>query len=190
MGETLRAFVAFELPEEILQHARSLQASLKEMGVKLRWVKPQNIHLTLKFLGQIPVAHIAAVETAMQSAVQGQGPLRLTVQGMGVFPGIKRPRVLWTGLGGNLDCLQKLALRLETALESQGFAREKRPFKAHLTLARIKTRPQPQRLLHAIEKLGHYPPLAFTAKQMVLFESELRPQGAIYTSKVRVGMGQ
>lgn len=189
MVDTLRAFVAFKPPDEILHHARQLQEQLKARGMKLRWVRPENIHLTLKFLGDMPEADVAAVEAALQRAARDQAPLNLTHQGMGAFPGIKRPRVLWTGLGGEVDRLRDLVRQLETALEPLGFKKEKRPFKAHLTLARIKGRLDAQQLLDAIQALGGYPPLAFEAGRMVLYQSQLRPQGAIYTARVHADLG-
>jgi RNA 2',3'-cyclic 3'-phosphodiesterase len=189
MTTTLRAFVAFKPPDAILHLGQELQDQLRISGLKLRWVKPPNIHLTLKFLGEMPVADIAKVTAAMQSAAHGQAPLELTLQGMGAFPGIKRPRILWIGLGGELDRLQRLVQRLETELEPFGFAREGRPFKAHLTLARIKERLDPQRLLQVIQELGSYSPLGFRAEKMVLYQSQLSPGGALYAAKAHVALG-
>lgn len=186
MGNTLRAFVAFELPAEIIRFAENLQGNLKNCGLKLRWVKAQNIHLTIKFLGDIREASIPDVASAMQSAARGFGPLDLTVQGMGVFPNIKRPRVLWIGLGGQVDLLGHLQTELEEALEGAGFARENRPFKAHLTLGRVKGFVKSRLLSDAIQELGHYSPRPFQVHQLVLFQSDLRPQGAVYTAKTAV----
>lgn len=181
MEGTLRAFVAISLPGTIIDHVRELQDALKGHGLKLRWVKPSNIHLTLKFLGDIPASEVAAIGDAVHAAVGDEAPLALTIQGMGVFPGIKRPRVLWTGLGGDVDRLKRLQLRIDRQLEKLGYRREKRGFKAHLTLARIKAAVSPQRLLGAIEGVGDYSPRAFTARKLVLYKSDLRPSGAIYT---------
>lgn len=190
MGRTLRAFVALKPPDKILRHAEVLQGELKARGFKLRWVRPQNIHLTLKFLGDIPLSHVDDVVSAMQRAVRGQAPLELTHQGMGAFPGIKRPRILWTGLGGDLDRLQYLVEQLSTEFEPLGFEREKRHFKAHLTLGRIKARLDPKQLLQSIQELGSYRPIGFTAQKVVLYQSELSPNGAVYTAKAHVGLTQ
>jgi 2'-5' RNA ligase len=152
-------------------------------------LKPCRVHLTIKFLGDMPEADIAAVTAAMQRAAHGRAPLSLTHQGLGVFPGIKRPRVLWTGLGGEVDRLRDMVGQLESELEPLGFKREGRPFKAHLTLARIKGWFDPHQLLAAIQALGGYPPLTFEATRMVLYQSRLRPQGATYTVRAGVELG-
>lgn len=189
MGASLRAFIAFTPPEAILRCAQSLQDGLKARGLKLRWVKPANIHLTLKFLGDMPEAHIADVRAAMQQAVHEEGLISLALQGLGVFPSIQRPRILWTGLGGDVDRLRRLVGRLEDGLEPLGFKKEKRAFKAHLTLARVKARLDTRSLLQGIQELGEYAPVAFDARQMVLYQSELRPTGAVYTERARVSLG-
>jgi len=190
MADTIRAFVALTLPAGIIEHAAGLQSALKAKGMRLRWVKPQNLHLTLKFLGDIPAADAANVGPAMQRASQGTLPLALTVQGMGVFPGIKRPRVLWIGLGGQVEELQQLYSRIEDELAGLGFARENRGFKAHLTLARFKEGVAPHDLLQAFEELGNYAPKPFAAKHLVLYKSDLRPQGAVYTPLTEVLLDQ
>ena len=182
MEGTLRAFVAFKLPKAIIDHVRSLQDALKGHGLKFKWVKPSNLHLTLKFLGDIPEADVAAIGETVQAAAGNEAPLELTIQGMGVFPGIKRPRVLWTGFGGEMERLKQMQARIEGRLEAMGCRREKRSFKAHLTLARIKGGISPRRLLAAIEQVGDFPPQPFTARRLILYKSDLHPTGAVYTA--------
>jgi RNA 2',3'-cyclic 3'-phosphodiesterase len=181
MEATLRAFVAIQLSNDIIGHAKALQDALKKHGLKLKWVKPQNLHLTLKFLGDIPQADATAIGAALKTAARDEAPLELTVQGMGVFPGIKRPRVLWTGLGGEVGRLKQLQSRIEDQLEPMGYHREKRGFNAHLTLARIKGAVAPDRLLRAIEAVGCFKPQPFEVRSVMLYKSDLRPTGAIYT---------
>jgi RNA 2',3'-cyclic 3'-phosphodiesterase len=182
MGDTIRTFVAFDLPDDIIDHAARLQAKLQAHGLKLRWVRPQNLHLTLKFLGDIPRQEATAVGQALQQASRGTPPLQLTVQGLSAFPGIKRPRVLWIGVGGQVDLVQALYRKLEDQLSDLGFAREKRGFTAHLTLGRFKAGWPVNNLLSAVEELGGYDPKPFLARRVVLYQSDLRPQGAVYTS--------
>jgi 2'-5' RNA ligase len=182
MERTLRAFVAFKLPNHITERAAALQCALKASGLKLQWVKPQNLHLTLKFLGDIPETDISKIGAAIDYVAGNEPPLEMTLQGMGVFPGIKRPRVLWLGFGGQVQNLKRLHLKLEDQLDKIGFDRDKRRFKAHLTIARIKRRVAPERLLDALTVEGDFAPHPFVVSKMVLYKSDLRPQGAVYTA--------
>ncbi len=182
MGGTLRTFVAIKLPADIIDRVRALQDALKDHGLKLKWVKPSNLHLTLKFLGDIPESDVVAVGEAVRTAAGGRAPLDLTVQGMGAFPGIKRPRVLWVGFGGDVDRLKRLQTRIDEQLAKMGYGRDKRGFKAHLTMARIKGAVSSQRLLGAIETVGRFSPQPFTADRVILYQSDLHPTGAVYTA--------
>jgi RNA 2',3'-cyclic 3'-phosphodiesterase len=188
MTDTIRTFVALRLPGDIIDHASGLQSALKSRGLKLRWVKAGNLHLTLKFMGELPVAVVDDVGHALGRAGRDTAPLALTVQGMGVFPGIRRARVLWVGLGGRIEALQSLYSRIEDELAGLGLAREKRDFKAHLTLARMKGPVAPRELLTAMEATGNYEPRPFMARHLILFQSELRPQGAVYTPLVEIDL--
>lgn len=189
MGDAIRTFIALPLPDHLVRLAGDLQSELKGLGLALRWVRPENIHLTLKFLGQIPSQRVAEVTGAMQAAGRETPPLSLTVQGMGVFPGIRAPKVLWVGLGGATDALGRLQGRLEECLTEVGFAPERRPFKAHMTLARIKARVDADRLLQGLQAAGGYAPRPFEVQEMVLYRSELRPRGAVYTPLARAVLG-
>lgn len=189
MAAKIRTFIALELPDQIIRLVAALQTELKGRGLRLRWVRSQNMHLTLKFLGDTPTDHTPAIAAAVQSAAKCAAPLQLTVQGMGVFPGIRRPRVLWTGLGGQVDLLQQLHGGLEEQLEGLGIAREKRSFKAHLTLARIKAPLDTQVLIQAIEGAGGFVSEPFQIREVVLFQSELHTQGARYTALARAALG-
>jgi 2'-5' RNA ligase len=186
MADAIRAFVALSLPADIIDHAADLQSALKARGLRLRWVKPQNMHLTLKFLGDIPAAAVSDVGLGLRRASRGTPPLTLTVQGMGVFPSMRRAKVLWVGLGGQIEALQFLYSRIEDELADVGLAREKRGFKAHLTLARMKGPVGPRDLLAAVQASGNYEPRSFQARRLILYKSDLRPQGAVYTPMVEI----
>ncbi|MDA8141922.1 MAG: RNA 2',3'-cyclic phosphodiesterase [Desulfobacteraceae bacterium] len=189
MGKTIRAFIAIELPSDVIALAGDLQSAMKRDGLALRWVRPQNIHLTLKFLGDIPAEMVPDISTAMQQAGGALQPIALTVQGMGVFPGARNPKVLWIGMDGASQRLLQAVADLEAGLAEIGFEKEKRPFKAHLTLARIKAPVEVRQLLEAIERYGGYAPKSFQASEIVLFQSELKPQGPIYRSLARATLG-
>jgi 2'-5' RNA ligase len=185
MQAAVRAFIAIALPDNIVRYVETLQNQLRAAGLKLNWVRPRSIHLTLKFLGDIEQAQVEHVAAAMQSAARQNAPLELAVQGMGVFPTLKRPRVLWVGVGGQTDGLLNLHRSLEDALAGAGIAREERPFKAHLTVARIKSQVAPQQLIQAIEKGAQSAPLPLPVNEVGLFQSRLQPTGAVYTLLAR-----
>lgn len=185
MKADIRAFIAIELPADIGRALAALQKRLGGHGLNLRWVRPQNIHLTLKFLGDIEADRIPAISAAMQGVADASPAFQLAVQGLGVFPGIRRARVLWTGLGGATEELLALHRRLEDALADLGMERENRPFKGHLTLARIKKPVDPGKLLDALQAEGSFAGLPLAVNELVLFRSRLRPTGAEYTVLAR-----
>jgi len=181
MGASIRAFIAIPLPREVIDRARELQEQLRAAGLRLRWVRPRAIHLTLKFLGDIERARIADIETALTATAGSARPLRLAAQGLGVFPGVKKARVLWMGIAGETPALLKIQRHLEAGLVPLGFKAEKRRFSAHLTLARAKGRLDPHRLVECLETGGGFEAVPFEAREIVLFQSELKPDGAVYT---------
>ncbi len=187
MGTTIRTFIAIELPTDVIRRAEAIQEQLTHAGLRLRWVRPQRMHLTLRFLGDIASERIPEAAAAMQRAAGGIRRLELDAQGLGVFPGIRTPRVLWMGLGGQTGALAELRRRLDDALAGNGFAGDAKPFKGHLTLARIKEKIDGRLLLQAIEACAGFAPVRFQAAEMILFRSDLRPGGPTYTPLARVG---
>jgi len=181
MEDRIRAFVAIPLPREVIDQARALQALLREAGLRMRWVRPAAIHLTLKFLGDIDGARIAEIEDAIGATAGTVGPLNLSAKGLGVFPGARKARVLWMGIAGQTSLLIEAHRYLEEQLVPLGFPTEKRRFSAHLTLARAKGRLDPHRLVRQLETAGGFEAVPFEAREIVLFRSELRPDGAVYT---------
>ena len=140
MPSTIRTFIALELPPSIISLLVNVQKNLQSMGVRAKWVRPQNIHLTLKFLGNINPGDIDKVGGAMADAVAEFEALNLVAEGIGVFPGINRPRVIWVGLKGQVQLLFAMQRLLEDNLATLGYKKEKRPFKGHLTLGRFRNR--------------------------------------------------
>lgn len=185
----MRAFIAIALPPQVEAHLAGLEDKLKARPLKVRWVKPANVHLTLKFLGEIETDAVDAAVAAMALAAGTFSPIKLSVQGLGVFPGFRNPRVLWTGLGGQTDLLAQLHRKLDSALAEKGFKAETRPFKAHLTLGRFKGRASSSALLEAVQQTGRFEAVPFEAADIILFKSDLRPQGAVYTPLQRCSLG-
>ena len=184
MSETLRAFVAVELPPEVkdtLSHVVRFLDGRRIGG--LRTVDPASAHLTLKFLGNVPSSQVAAIEGALVDAASRSSPLRLRLDETGTFPGRGAPKVLWVGLAGDTDGLAALRSRIEEALDPLGFAPEGRPFHPHLTLARMgdrSTRTDRNRAAAALSSAPFEPGLTFAVEAVSLMRSILRREGARY----------
>jgi 2'-5' RNA ligase len=181
MSQTIRAFIAFELPAAVISLLDNLQQGLKSLRLNARWVRPQNIHLTLKFLGNIDPGDIGIIGGAMADAVGDCAPLTLSVGGLGFFPGIKRPRVVWVGLGGEITALQNLQRNLDDRLAGVGFAKEKKSFTGHLTLGRFKGASNRETIRQIMSDYSDVAGADFTANRIILFKSDLQPSGAVYT---------
>lgn len=136
--EQIRSFIAIELPEEIRQKLGELETRLKSGGQsQVRWVNPNSIHLTLKFLGNIAAGRVGEITRVIEESAKDIPPFVLEVKDAGVFPNPKRARVAWVGLSGEVDKLVQLQKNLESKLEPLGFAAEARAFTPHLTIARV-----------------------------------------------------
>jgi 2'-5' RNA ligase len=187
MGEKIRTFIAIDLPDPVRQAISKTQEKLRRTGLGIRWVRPQGIHLTLKFLGDIEKSDVEKVHGAMKEAVQSTSPFSLRGEGLGVFPDFKRPRVLWIGVAGDLETLRALQRDLDFQLKGLGFPREKRAFKGHLTLGRAKGRLDGNQLRRALQRYEDFSTDPFTAECLTFFQSDLRPTGAVYTKLAEVG---
>ena len=181
MPDTIRTFIAFKLPKNIISSIRKIQEDIKSDAFKVRWVNLEKIHLTLKFLGNINYTDIEKVSESIINTVNGHAPISLAVKGAGVFPGIKRPRVIWVGITGEIEKLIGIQNDIEENLEELGFPREKRPFKGHLTLGRIKGKINPKKLLDAMKEIERFESELFIADKIFLFKSDLKSTGSIYT---------
>ena len=181
MSQAIRSFIAIELPDGIKSGLENTQQELKSMQLRARWVKPGNIHLTLKFLGNIDPLDIDNIAGAMDDAAREFAPFTLKVSGIGFFPGIKRPRVVWVGLGSDGQILFDLQRNLEDRLAVVGFPKEKRAFKAHLTLGRIRDAVHPDIAGRAIQQFARPAGQHFTADRIILYKSDLKPTGAEYS---------
>jgi 2'-5' RNA ligase len=181
MTDTFRAFIAIDLPESVKSSLSEAQEALKLYGFRVKWVRPQNIHLTLKFLGDTATADTDKIAEAMTLAAKNCPIVSLTAKGIGVFPNVRRPRIIWAGLNGQFETLVNLQQTLDAHLADLGFARDTRTFKSHLTLGRVKGKIASDRMIAAIDKLKEFESKSFEANQVILFKSELRPNGAVYT---------
>ena len=185
MPSTIRTFIALELPPSIISLLAKVQENLQSMGLRAKWVRPENIHLTLKFLGNINSADIDKIGGAMVDAVGKINTFNLVAEGIGVFPGIKRPRVIWVGLKGQVQLLFAMQRLLEDHLAALDYQKEKRPFKGHLTLGRFKQRVNPNTIRRVLQELGDLTIEEFTARRVIFYKSDLKPTGAVYSQLQR-----
>ena len=181
----MRLFVALEIPAAVrdnlavfLSDMHKLPDQLEEKRV--RWVRPENLHVTLKFIGEVADAKLDGIRAAL-STVHSDASLDLRVHGLGFFPDEKRPTVLWTGFDASTN-LPTLAGDIERALTPQGIEKEKRAFVAHLTLARFAAPGPHGQLLAAIRENGERDFGSFRAREFHLIQSTLKPAGAEYTT--------
>ena len=182
----IRSFLAIELPEETRTAISAVQEHLKQSGAGVRWVKPAGIHLTLKFLGSIHPEQVDDIAAVAAQAVRSEPVLALRPVGLGCFPNQRNPRVIWIGLQGDVEKLNQIQVRLENVLEPMGFAREGRTFHPHLTLGRVKDRRRLQPLIEAMSTLELAEFNSFDVDEIILYKSDLRPTGAIYTKLHRM----
>lgn len=177
----LRIFVAVPIPDAVADFLGQVQTRLRSSAMKIRWVATRNIHLTLKFLGEIDPSRIPGIIDQMDVAAGSMASFSLQAQGVGVFPNLRRARVLWVGLTGDLDRLSALQASLESGLESIGFSRESRKYRAHLTIGRARRRVDRQTIGAALEPVKDVASDPFRVDRLVLFKSVLKPAGAVYT---------
>jgi 2'-5' RNA ligase len=182
----LRLFMALDLPPAVRSSLEEVQRELKRTGADVRWVRIPSIHLTIKFLGQVEAGKVEEIRQAVEPAVQACPALSLHPAGTGVFPGSRNPRVVWVGLRGDLERLGALAGEVDQALTGLGFQAEKRPFKPHLTLGRVKSGRNKAGLMEGVLSLAGFKGPEFQARELILFRSELKPSGAIYTALARI----
>ena len=182
---TVRAFVAVELPEDARLVLGGLVEALRQETLRpLRPVNPDGLHLTLKFLGNVAVSPLTQVTAAMDQAAAGAAPMEVELAGLGGFPNLGRPRVLWVGIEGDTAKLQALAAALEERLMAAGFPAETRPFAPHLTLGRMRdgaTARERRQAGEALQRLAGQERATLPVTGISLMQSELRPEGARYT---------
>ena len=190
--EQIRSFIAIELPDELKLALGQLEARLKSGKQPwVKWVDPNSIHLTLKFLGNITIDRTGEITGAMEEAAQGIPPFHLEVKGLGVFPNLRRVQIAWVGISGEVDKLDQLQQRIESNLACLGFAPESRPFTPHLTLARLRNQAsldERQRFGQLIAGTRFEAGTIIKVDAVSLMRSQLTREGAIYSriSSVRL----
>ncbi len=191
-ADEIRSFIAIELSDEVRNGLSRLRKELKRDEHRfVKWVDPEGIHLTLKFLGNIPSRRVTEITGAIEAAARGIPPFGLEISGLGAFPRLEQIRILWVGVGGEVDRLKDLQQRIDAGLATLGFAREERPFTPHLTLARVRKEASPseRRSLGELVRTAVFEDRYEARVETIsLMRSQLTPAGAIYTrlSEVRL----
>jgi 2'-5' RNA ligase len=187
MTSTVRAFVAIEIPQPL---RAKLQSSLQELRSSLsedlvRWVRPKNMHLTLKFLGEIEQPQVHSIQEVLDQVSEGFTSFMLEIKGFGSFPNSRRPRVLWVGFRYSSDDLLQLQSEIESRLDKIGFEQDQRNFHPHLTVGRVRkgiSVSDTQAVSNWVQA-AHLDSIGkFEVDSISLIRSDLKPSGAIYTN--------
>ena len=173
----MRVFIAIDVPNEIRERLAEVQEKIRTSTNSARWVAPESIHVTLKFIGEMPEKRRDDIDQALRGLTWKH--IRVTVRGVGFFPGTRSPRVFWAGL--DAASIEGLAKEIDSRLERAGFDKERRAFRAHLTLARAKNNLLEKVMVAAAEPFEETEFGTFTVDRIFLFESTLKAGGSVYT---------
>jgi 2'-5' RNA ligase len=185
----IRSFLAIEIPRTILKKIEEVEEDLKSSRADVRWVSPEKIHLTLKFFGNIDESRIEPIIQSIEGPTRIASPIPLKVRGVGAFPHVKNPRVIWMGLVDGKEVLAYFQKQLERELEKIGFEPEERAFHPHLTLGRMKSSKGREALAGRMERHKEEEFGDFQVERVVLFKSDLKPTGPIYTPLRELKLG-
>jgi RNA 2',3'-cyclic 3'-phosphodiesterase len=181
MNASVRTFISIHIPDTVRGDIGAMVDRLRPTaGADVKWVRPESLHLTLKFLGDLEEGRIAAVGTTVETAVSARPAFNVALGGTGAFPNPRRPSVLWIGVPLGAEPMAALAGEIESALAGLGFEREKRPFSAHLTIGRVRPAGNAGRTVERMEESG-FKSDPFTVGAVHLMKSELQRSGAEYT---------
>ena len=187
-GKPIRTFIAIEIPSRIRDRIGRLQERLRAVDSQASWVKPANIHLTLKFLGDISRDRIESAVSGVERACAKAAPFELEANGCGYFPSTRNPRVLWVGSRcDETNGLLGLHAGIEFELFRAGFAKEKKPFSPHLTIARLRSPRNAREVAEQLQRIG-FDPERFTVSEVIVMKSELNPSGSIYTPLAKIAL--
>ncbi len=179
----VRLFVACEVPDDVKEAiGETIEGLRKKSGPAVRWIKPEGVHVTLKFLGEVPVKKLPAIKLAIQEAVVGHSPFELEFSNIGTFGGREGLRIMWVGIAGDVLRLEALVRAVNAALAVVGFEPERRPFRPHLTLGRVRDEIGTRHRAEIEVAVGKtdVPGVSWRTSQVSLMRSRLGPGGASY----------
>ncbi len=195
-NDSIRVFIALELPEPLKQFVTNFQQNLRPLPVKASWSHPSQAHLTLRFIGNIDPAMTTMLQSKVQSAVERFRSLHqhaadakaifLAAGGLGVFPSASKARILWTGIRGQTVFLESLHQIVNESLDTIDLKREHRRFLPHLTLARLKQRMPAKQVIRMVQKYGGHESGPAAVTKVCLFKSQLTPSGAEYSRLFKI----
>jgi len=177
----MRTFFAIELTDEVRKELSSIQERLIEANADIKWVKPENIHLTLKFLGDINESQVEKIKSILDETAKNHKAFKSSLFKIGAFPKLEYPRVIWVGIDENCSIIEEIAIKIDDACEKLGFQKEERQFSAHLTVGRVRSSKNKAVLREKILST-EIRPISFPVTKLTLFQSTLTPQGPVYTS--------
>ena len=190
MSERIRSFIAVEVPPGSAEGIRAVQQRLRAAEASVKWVDPDNFHITLKFLGNVEQERLADVWRSTAAALDGSKPFTMRFRGVGAFPNASRARVVWAGITEGAEELTELAARVEEACEKHGFERERRPFQAHLTLGRVRQPAPNAALAAALAEQGEGDLGETRVERALLMRSDLTRAGAVYRILEEASLGR
>jgi RNA 2',3'-cyclic 3'-phosphodiesterase len=190
----IRAFVAIRLDEAVREAVAAVVERLRPLGGSVAWVPTANLHLTLQFLGEQPEERLAAAEAALDAAAARSAPIETALHGIGAFPGLEQPRILWVGLAQGALEVRALQARVAEALAREGFPREERPWHPHLTIGRVHDDRRWRReagpaLRQALAQAAATRFGTLRISEVALMRSDLSPRGAHYTLRRAAVLG-
>ena len=178
----IRSFLAFEQPSEIQAILSRVSGELRRSPLDVRWVRPENIHLTVVFLGNIRSEDVETMENPLQKLCLTYGPFQISLKGTGCFPHSRKPRVLWIGLEGDLERMGRFRDSLQEEMQSFGIPKEDRAFSSHITIGRTRSTKNRDKLVQELNNIADISAdnLKFNVTKITLFKSTLTPAGPIY----------
>ena len=188
MGK-IRTFIGIEIPAEIRTKIAEFQTDLKALGGRIAWVKPERIHLTLKFLGATDELLVEKIISQLEEVAFPRSPFRVKVGGVGAFPNFKKPRVIWVGVDEGIDILREVASDIDQRMSGFGFEKEKRQFSAHLTVGRVKDDRNIGSVIERLQQIQDFKAGEFIVSEMSFIKSQLTNEGPIYTTLKKIKFG-
>ena len=185
----MRSFIAINLPETVREHIGDFIRNLKSAGGNVKWVRSGNIHITLKFLGELEEHKIENIQDVIKRIASNNKPFQVSLEGKGGFPNLSHPRILWIGIQTGYEALKQIAEDMESSLEPLGFLKEKRSFSPHVTVGRVRSVSDIRSLTERMQKM-EFKKTFFKVDQIELIKSDLTPRGPIYTPILTCKIGE